>query len=179
MVKCLGECVLQAGHAGAVFAARFHYRAAMGSTVLEALLISLSCEGLPSVVRQTTWHQKWSAEKVTMKVWTCGRWVCCCTLADTVTLVQSLSFGWAKFQLYIVCNLLARRNLRPRWHLTRATLSQGWTWLRYEMVVGKSPFGGSNQDETCRNILQLGRDTQWLHPGVLGHETFCNRTRSY
>lgn len=24
------------------------------------------------------------------------------------------------------------------------------------MVVGKSPFGGSNQDETCRNILKLG-----------------------
>ncbi|CAK9072817.1 unnamed protein product [Durusdinium trenchii] len=25
--------------------------------------------------------------------------------------------------------------------------------LLYEMTVGKSPFGGSNQDETCRNIL--------------------------
>jgi len=27
--------------------------------------------------------------------------------------------------------------------------------LLYEMVVGKSPFGGSNQDETCRNILSV------------------------
>jgi len=34
--------------------------------------------------------------------------------------------------------------------------SLAWLDLRYEMVVGKSPFGGSNQDETCRNILQLG-----------------------
>lgn len=58
MVKCLGECVLQARHSWAVFAALFHYRAAMGSTMLEALLISCPCEGLPSVVRQTTWHQK-------------------------------------------------------------------------------------------------------------------------
>ena len=29
------------------------------------------------------------------------------------------------------------------------------------MTVGKSPFGGSNQDETCRNILNLGRNN-WL-----------------
>eukprot|EP00913_Durusdinium_trenchii_P027104 g25435.t1 len=33
--------------------------------------------------------------------------------------------------------------------------------LLYEMTVGKSPFGGSNQDETCRNILNLGRNN-WL-----------------
>ncbi|CAJ1346080.1 unnamed protein product [Effrenium voratum] len=27
--------------------------------------------------------------------------------------------------------------------------------LLYEMMVGRSPFGGANQEETCRNILQV------------------------
>lgn len=48
--------------------------------------------------------------------------------------------------------------------------SLAWLDLRYEMVVGKSPFGGSNQDETCRNILQLGtRHAPGMHQACARH----------
>ena len=120
----------------------------------------LICPGQLSAVRQTTWPQKWSVEKVTMKVWTCGRWVYCCTLFQTLV-CSPIRF------VTDICYRLVTNDFNVHFHrflpflasivwIWPATLVVGIEILRYEMVVGKSPFGGSNQDETCRNILKLG-----------------------